>query len=319
MSGRELSILIVSFNTRELTLRCVESVLRHGAAFDPEIVVVDNASSDGSAEALRERFPGIDVVAHGKNVGFAAGNNIGFRRCTGRFILLLNPDTEIYADTLQVTMDHIRRTPEAGVVACRSFRPDGTQQSTLIRVPTLGDVVINTFCPNFLMRRSRILGRARYVGIDLEREQDVEVVAGVFMLLRREVYEQVGGMDEDFFVYGEEIEWCHRIGAAGWRLRYVPGAKILHHGGVSTSQFPAEMNISMARGQVLVIRKVHGRFAERIAVLLMVLRDAPRALAHLLLRPFVRADAPGFAKGLRNSAHRFRWELGLVFGADPRA
>ncbi len=311
-----MSVVVVSFNTRELTLACLRTVREQTASLSYEIIVVDNDSADGSVEAVRREFADVQLIANRLNAGFARANNQGIARARGRYVLLLNSDTEVQDDAIGRTVRFADEHPDVGVVGCRAFQPDGNQQSTMFRYLRLGDVLVNTFLPNRLMRRSRTLGRSRYVGLSRDEVQDVEVVAGCFMLVRREVIQAAGGMDEGFFMYGEEAEWCHRIRQAGWGVRYFPGARILHHGGASTSQRPGQMKLAMAQSQLVFLRKTRGALVAYIANLLMLLRDLPRVLAWGLLT--VAPDSEP-RKAMTPAAKRFPFHLRSLAGIRDEA
>lgn len=305
VSPLEVSIIIVSYNTREVTLACLDSIVKYTTSCTFEIILIDNGSSDGTLDAVRARFPSVRIVANTKNIGFAAANNQGIALATGQYILLLNPDTEVDEYSISNTLHYARQRPEAGVIGVRCIGVDGEQQSTLFRTKRLAEVCINAFIPNRMMRRSRILGRSRYVGANLDHEQDVEIVAGCFMFVNRVALSQIGGMDEQFFMYGEEAEWCHRFRSRGWKVRYFPGARILHYGGVSTDRSPAQMNIAMAKSNLLLIQKTQGRMSAYLANLFMLLRDGPRAAAWLFMKPFARNRPGAMAQSCRRAAGRF--------------
>jgi GT2 family glycosyltransferase len=165
-------------------------------------------------------------------------------------------------------------------------------------------------------RRAREPGRTRYIGADLDQVLDVEVVAGCFMLVRRQLIEEVGGMDEGFFMYGEEAEWCFRIRRAGWSILYFPGATILHRGGESARQYADQMTLAMSRSQLLFIQKTEGRAAAYLANLLMLLRDLPRALAWLCFSAFPRLRQSGVTGLLRPSVARVWLHIRGVFRPD---
>ena len=299
----ELSVIIVNWNAGAHLEACLASLETHLDLTRTEIIVVDNDSDDGMAERIEARRPEVRVMRLEANLGFAAANNRALRLARGRYLLLLNPDTEINATTLPAAVRFVEANPEVGVVGVRAFRPDGTQQSTMFRLPRLRDVAVNVIVPNRLMRRSSRLGAARYADLDPDEPRDVEAVAGCFMLIRREVFGQVGGLDESFFMYGEEAEWCHRIARAGWRIVYRPEASILHHGGVCTEQCPDEMNLALARSQLRLFRRTRGPVTTAFAATLMLARDVPRAFAWHILRwtPFAKSRR---LIALRRSAER---------------
>ena len=314
-----LSVVVVSYNTRELTLRCLESVLAHPPEGGLEVFLVDNASADGSVEAVRARFPGVRVIANAHNRGFAAANNQAFERARGEFVLLLNPDTEVEAGALEAALEFIESRPRAGVVGCRVLLADGAQQSTVFRYLRLSTVFLNLFVPAAWMRRSRWLGRSRYIGLDLDRVQDVEVVAGCFMLVPRRVLAEVGGMDEGYFMYGEEADWCHRITRAGWSVLYYPDATIVHIGGQSAKQRPEKMLRAMARSQLLFLEKSRGKATAYAANVLMLLRDLPRAALHGLLRLLPGLRDGAFARRLAPASARVAFHLRGLVRPDWRA
>jgi GT2 family glycosyltransferase len=309
----DVSVIVVSYNTRDLTAACLHSVLSESADIACELIVVDNASSDGSAEMVAAEFPDVHLIANTENVGFAKANNQAFQLARGRYLLLLNPDTLVVNDAIARTVEFADSMTGAGVIGCRVLWPDGEQSRSLYRFRRLRDVALNLFVPNRLTKGSSLLGGARYAGIDLDRVQDVEVVAGCFMLVRSEILDQVGGMDEDFFMYGEESEWCFRIRKAGWSVLYFPGARIVHLGGQSTKQKKSEMNLAMARGQLLFLEKTWGWHASYLANLMMLLRDSPRVCLWLLCMPIPRLRESEFGRSLKAAVQRLPMLLRGLF------
>jgi GT2 family glycosyltransferase len=227
---------------------------------------------------IAEEFPEARIFANKENLGFARANNQAFMVAQGRFVLLLNPDTEILENAALRCLQFADVHPESGVIGCRVMLPDGEQQSTMFRYLRPWYVLINLFIPASWLRNSRLFGRVRYVGRDLDKTHEAEVIAGCFMLVRSQVLEQVGGMDDDFFMYGEEAEWCYRIRRAGWVNYYLPDASILHHAAASAKQNADAMTVNMCRGQLLFIYKTQGALATRITSVLMISRDLPRVI-----------------------------------------
>lgn len=310
---KSVSVLIVSYNTAGHLERCLSSLRENLDPERSEIVVVDNGSTDGSPEMVESCFPGVRLIRNPTNPGFAAANNVAISHASGDYVLLLNPDTEVHDDAIERCVDYAERHPAIGVLGCRVEHPGGDRDSTTFRIPRLADVAVNVLVPGRVMLRSRVLGAARYVGADFHSTLDVEVIVGCFMLVRREVVEQVGGLDEDFFMYGEEAEWCFRIRNAGWGVRYWPGALITHYGGVSAAQVPERSTLAMADAQLRLINKTRGRTQAFLSNWLMLLRDAPRwALWHVLgLLPRLRH---GHARRtLQPSAVRIGLHLGRAF------
>jgi len=279
MNDIDVSIIIVSYNTRDLTLDCVRSVYDQTSS-SCEVIVVDNNSTDGSAEAVAADFPQAIVLANRDNRGFAAANNQGMEIAKGRHVLLLNPDTVIREEAIDKCLEFMDANPEIGVLGCKVLGADNQRQSTCFMTPTLKGIVYSLFIPVALSRSSRRFGRGRYVGNDWSKLQDVAVVAGCFMLVRREVLNKVGLMDPNYFMYQEEVDWCYRIRRAGWRIVYFPDAWITHYGGQATDQYSEKMLILQTKSRLYFIRKHHGKTTAFMANFVM--------LVHNLIRmPFV--------------------------------
>ncbi len=271
-----LSVVIVSYNTREMTIECVQSVLDHKGGLNVEIIVVDNCSKDGSAAALRENFPGITVIDSPANGGFAFGNNIGFERAHGRYILLLNPDTRVHAGSLETAITYMENNPDVGVMGPRVRLDDGSQQSSMIRYLSLTQLFFIIFMPSPWMRKTSLFGDSRYADLSRDEINSIDAVSGCFMLARRKILEETGGLDQRFFMYGEESEWCRRITRAGWDIHYNPNVEILHHGAASTAHMSEWKAVEMTRGHILFLRFTRGAFIAWLGTLLMLGRDLVR-------------------------------------------
>lgn len=256
-----LSIVIVNWNTRDLLAACLHSVLDEakrsrvmGGVANIEVIVVDNASTDGSAEMLRRDFPQVKLIANTGNPGFARANNQALRECGGEYVMLLNPDTEILSGALDGLLLFLQNQLRIGVVAPRILNTDRSLQESVYPLPTLGRELWRMFH----------LDKLRPLGIypmrlwDTNTPREVESALGACLLIRREVLVQIGLLDEDYFIYSEEIDWCQRARNAGWQIWWVPQAMIVHHGGQSTGQVRTEMFLQLYRGKVIYFRKHHG-------------------------------------------------------------
>lgn len=297
-SDVDISVVIVSYNTRDITAQSVASIFAHGKDVRFEVIVVDNASTDGSVEALKQAFPQITVIASPVNGGFGTGNNLGFGASRGRYLLVLNSDTKIRPGTLSGCVTYMDRHPEVGVLGCRARYEDGRSQSTIFRYPRLRSLLAGCLIPNRIVRNTSLFGDQRYASLSREEIQDVETVAGCFMCVPRQVLEMVGGFDERFFMYGEETEWCHRIHRAGWKIRYHPGIEIMHYGAASTGQTSPWKHVEIARGNILFFRLTRGPLEAYASTGIMLLGDVIRA-AYFLPATLVRgrsAAAPWAAR-----------------------
>lgn len=269
MTHPDLSIIIVSWNVRELLANCLRSVLAQtGLAL--QVIVVDSASSDGSPELVAEQFPQVELVACQENVGFPRGNNLGLERANGRFILLLNPDTIVHGDALAKMVSYLQQHPAVGVVGPQLLNDDGSVQSSRRRFPTLRTAVFEStwlqpFAPKAVLDH--------YYVRDVEDGETavVQWLMGACLMTRQEVVAQVGGLDEAYFMYSEELDYCRRIHEAGWQVVYYPEAQVTHLSGKSSEQAVTQRHINFNRAKLRYFRKYHGRFAAGVLRLFLLI------------------------------------------------
>lgn len=254
----ELSTVIVHYRSLEPLLGCLAALERSAAGVVHEIVVVDNSPGDGAAEAVRARFPAVRWIANADNVGFARAVNQGLAAGTGAVAMLLNPDCELDPGAVPALLAHLRAQPRCGIAAPRIHNPDGTLEFSARAYP---DHL------TFLFNRYSLLTRLfpgnpwsrRYLltGWDHASVRDVDWVSGACMAVRREAIAQVGPMDEAFFMFNEDVDWCRRMNAAGWRVTYVPEARAVHHVGASRGRVAPKVIWERHRGMVHYFHKHH--------------------------------------------------------------
>jgi N-acetylglucosaminyl-diphospho-decaprenol L-rhamnosyltransferase len=272
--GINLSVVIVNWNVRALLEKCLRSLLHapgwqlvspgseHSGAGRRalEVWVVDSASADGSAEMVRGQFPDVGLITNSENVGFTRGNNQGIARCRGRALLLLNPDTEVPGDALGVMVDYLDAHPDVGVVGPRIVTPEGGIQPSRRRFPTYGTAFVESTCLQQWFPRHPLLARYYMWNSPDDQEQELDWLEGACLLARAETVRQVGGLDEQFFMYSEELDWCQRIKGAGWRVVYLPQAQIIHYGGKSSDQVVAAKHVHFQRSKIAYYSKYFGGF-----------------------------------------------------------
>lgn len=232
-SSPVVSVLVISYNTREMTLECLQSL--HDQTDLPfETIVVDNNSQDGSAEAIAAEFPEIDVVARADNLGFAGGNNLAVTRASGTYLLLLNPDTVVLDHAVDRLVAFAEANPQAGIWGGRTVFADlSLNPACCWQRMTLWNTFCRTTGLTGIFRRSRIFNAEAYGDWQRDTERDVDIVQGSFLLIRRAFWNELGGFDPKFFMYGEEADLCLRAQARGARPRMTPDATIVHYGGAS--------------------------------------------------------------------------------------
>lgn len=232
-----LSIIIVNYNVRDFLHHALVSLKKAMKGIRGEIIVVDNASDDGSIEMVRRRFAKVHLIANKTNLGFARANNLGLKRARGKFLLLINPDTIVQEDTLRVMVKFFAENPDVGLAGCKILNPDGTFQLACRRsFPRPWVALTKMTGLSALFPRSRFFGKYNLTYLNPDETYELDAVSGSFMMVRREAYEQVGGLDEDFFMYGEDLDWCYRIQQAGWKNYYVHSTQIIHYKGESTKR-----------------------------------------------------------------------------------
>jgi N-acetylglucosaminyl-diphospho-decaprenol L-rhamnosyltransferase len=276
----DLSIVIVSWNVKELLAACLASVCRSLQGTEYEVLVVDNASFDGSQEMVRERFPHVRLMSNADNRGFAAANNQALAETHGRYVVLLNPDTELRDDALGVLSPFMDGMPAAGMAGPRLVYGDGSFQHSAFGFPSLAQAFFDFFPVHHRLLESRLNGRyprSRYLS---GHPFAIDHPLGACMMVRREAIEQVGHMDEQFFMYCEEVDWAMRFKRAGWGVYCVPAAEVVHHAGQSTHQLPDEMFVALWRSRFRLFAKHYGPFynwAVRRIVRLGLRRQAGQA------------------------------------------
>ena len=272
-----LSIVVVSYNTRDLLRRCLASIVDNplhvvvGSRHEPEeridarclphsdssvcceIIIVDNASSDGSADMVESEFPAVRLMRADRNLGFARATNLGLGATSGGLVLLLNPDTEVLDGALREMAAFLDQMPSVGCVGPSLIYPDGSRQHAAFQLPTIWMSFFDVFPVHHRLLESSLNGR--YPAPSDGKPIPVGHPLGAAMMIRREALEQVGPLDDEFFMYCEEVDWCIRAQRAGWKVYHLPSARIIHHSGQSTRQFRESMLIELHRSRYRLFRK----------------------------------------------------------------
>lgn len=228
-----ISIVIVNWNTREDLRRCLESIALTTAPEHYEVFVVDNASADGSADMVRTSFPNVHLIANPQNLGFARANNQAIREARGEWVLLLNPDAILEKNSLSAVLTCAQRHPDAGIVSCQLRNANGSVQRSVRRFPGLGSQLLIILKLHKILRKSRVLSRYFADDLDYNREQEVEQPAGAFLFVAAAVFKKVGLLDERYWIWFEDVDFCMRAVDAGFKIWYTPDGWLTHVGGVA--------------------------------------------------------------------------------------
>ncbi len=258
---KDVSIALVNWNTSELLRQCLDSVYRTAGDLRLEIIVVDNASEDGSPDVVAETYPDVELVRNRVNMGFAAGVNIAFKHSTAPYFLLLNTDTIVLDGALQGMLWFMETHAEAGVVGCRLLNCDGTLQRSCSRFPSAATELYDALYLSKLFPRSRVFGCYSMSWWDFDDVREVDFAGGSCLMVRRKAIEEIGLMDEGYFMYAEEADWCYRMWQHGWYVYYFPGAQILHLGGRSAAKFGSDVLLHLYISRHRFVLKHYGRLS----------------------------------------------------------
>jgi N-acetylglucosaminyl-diphospho-decaprenol L-rhamnosyltransferase len=322
MHSPELSIIIVNWKSQAFVRQCLASLFYDDNTVDFEVLVVDNASFDGVAEMLASEFPQVVFLQCEHNVGFAAANNLAFARSRGRYILFLNPDTEVEGQALLTLVSALDLLPDAGMVGARLLNSDRSLQTTCITsAPAILNQTLNCDLLRNTFPRWKLWGmRALFSGS--RSPVLVEAISGACMLARRSVLEQVGVFSTDYFMYAEDMDLCVKIARAGWTIYYVPDATVIHHAGGSSS-LRRESNFSSIMVRQSLVRffvRHRGRPYAALYRMTLVLASAVRMLLLAVAFPFLllQRGFPLAAQPLQKWFRIFLWSLGLTPWAAHR-
>jgi GT2 family glycosyltransferase len=275
----DLAIIIVNWNTGDLLKQCLQSVYGSQTSKQYEVWVVDNGSSDGSPDMITNRYPQTKIISNKDNTGFAHANNQAIIDSTGDYLLLLNPDTVINKDVMEVLSNYLDEHPDVGAVGPRLLNADGTLQESAYPRPTL----VREFWRLFHL--DRVINYAEYPMEQWSHidAKEIDVLMGACFMVRRKALDQVGLLDDEFFIYSEEVDLCTRIRNYGWRISWLPTVTVIHLGGESTKQIQQEMFLQLYQGKIQYFRKHHTLLEVWLYKLVLFFAT----LARLALTPFV--------------------------------
>jgi hypothetical protein len=274
----ELSIIIVNWNGKEYLMECLGSLSEEMLDNNFEIIVVDNASTDGSPGLVQARFPNVKLIRNDNNMGFAKANNIGIRQSGGRYICLINSDIVVLRNCLRYMIDFMNKHTEIGILGPKIYNPDRTLQPSCMGFPTLWNMFCRALALDTFMPKSRLFGRRLMSFWAHDSIRSVEVLNGCFLMVRRDALDKVGLLDENFFFYGEDIDWCKRFRDQGWDVVFLPDVKAIHYGGASSSRASVRFYIELERAALQYWRKHHSPLAQKSFLLITCLHQVLRII-----------------------------------------
>jgi GT2 family glycosyltransferase len=259
VSKADVSIVIVTWNGKKYALECLDSLRALNTKLALEIIVVDNASSDGTPDVIEQQYPEVKLFRNSDNLGFAKANNSGIAASCGDYVALVNSDVVVPPGCLEKMVDYMKTRPEVGLLGPKMLSPTGEIGQSVNRIPTVWNYFCFALGLHSLVPRSKLFGGYLMADYAYDKTEDVEVLTGWFWMVPRRALEQVGGLDERFFMYGEDLDWSHRFIKSGWRVVFFAEAEALHYGAASSGQAPTRFYVEMVRANLQYFEKHYGR------------------------------------------------------------
>lgn len=311
----ELSIIIVNWNSREYLKKCIGSIYAAIRGMEFEIIVIDSASFDGCREMLQKFYPMVRFIQSQKNIGFAKANNIAFQKSLGQHVLFLNPDTEVVGPAIKIMFGFLMQLPKAGAIGCRLLNADNTvQTSCLLPFPTILNQLLDSELLRSVCPKSSLWGNAPLFSIN-DGPVEVEAISGACLMMKREVFEQVGLFSEEYFMYSEDIDLCYKFAEKGYKNYYIQDATVIHFGGGSTLNKSNDFTtIIMHESRFLFFRKTKGETYSYIYRASTLIAAAARMIALILFLPWLifRWGIDSWKSSFAKWRAIMKWSLGFV-------
>ncbi|MFZ5519252.1 MAG: glycosyltransferase family 2 protein [Candidatus Zhuqueibacterota bacterium] len=277
------SVIIVNWNTKEMLLSCIDSIYQHSSDIEFEIIVVDNDSTDGSQHAVKKQFPGVKLICNDKNVGFARANNIGIRASSGRYVCLVNSDIEVLDNVIFKLVSFLESNARVGIVGPKTVNPDFSTRYNCRELPTVRNAFFQAIFFDTLFPSVKIFrGRTMY-SFDYNQILPVEVLSGCFLVVRNEVIKKVGLLDENFFIYGEDVDWCKRISDAGWEIFFYGDTQVIHYAGSSSSKKKIRFSLERLKSDLYFWKKHHSILERALFISIIYLKFIIRLIGWTLV------------------------------------
>jgi len=251
----DVSIVIVAWNVKDILYDCLRSVYEETRGIDFEVIYIDNASTDGSVEMVTQKFPQVKIILNNENKGFIIASNQGIERAEGRYVLLLNSDTIILDNAIAKTVKFADEHPDGAVFGCKVLNPDRTLQRSCHMFHSVLNLFLSATYLYKIFPKSKFFGRELMTWWDYNTVREVEVIVGCYSLVRKEAIEEVGLMDDIYFFYGDDVDWCYRFKQSGWKVFFTPDPQIIHYGGQNTKQMEEVFYLQLQAAKLIFMRK----------------------------------------------------------------
>jgi len=303
----DLSFIIVSWNAKRHLLECLEFLIKELKGRDAEIIVVDNGSTDGSAKAVRDCFPGVILIENIDNLGFARANNIGIRNCKGKYVCLVNSDVAVLEGSIGAMYNYMEGHLRVGILGPQILNADLTIQPSCKSFPTLWNSFCRTVALDTLFPRTRFF-EGEFMAYRLyDTLSPVDIIVGCFWMVRRTAIDEVGLLDERFFIYSEDKDWCKRFHEKGWEVIYFPEAKAIHYGGASSANAPIKYYLEMQKANLQYWDKHHGVIKNFLFRSMLIINNVVRLIGYKIIRVYRRETNRNFIEKIERSKAFLRW------------
>ncbi len=316
---KKISIVIVTWNAKKYVAECLDSLRSYIDDPGSEIILVDNASTDGTPELVRDSYPGVILIRNEQNLGFATANNIGLRRTTGEYICLINSDVHVLDGCIEKCVQYLEKEPSIGLLGPKMLGADRKSYRSYMGAPTLWRSFCRSLKLDVMFPQSKLFSGFLMSYFKRDHIAEVDVVNGWFWVTRRQALDQVGLLDETFFIYGEDIDWCKRFHQAGWKVVYFPDAESIHYGGASSSKAPLRFYMEMQKANYQYWKKYYGRPSQLLYLSMNWMEQAVRLAGQAVLVVAGKSRSDASFK-VRRSVACMCWIMGLRYrsGGDAR-
>jgi len=306
-SSLEASIIIVSWNARKYLDECLASIIRHTDQADIEIIVVDNASTDGSQELVQNSYPSVKLIRLDSNLGFAKANNIGIRQSRGKYLFLINSDVKVHNNFIVPMRGIMEKNPDIGLLGPRIIGSDGKLQQSCFGFPTPWNFLCRALALDTSFPQTKLFCGYMMLYWEHDSFRSVDVINGCFWMARRQALREVGLLDEDYFFFAEDIDWCRRFHEKRWKVVFCPDIEILHYGGASTANAPIKYYVEQQKANLIYVEKHHSRFAQILFYGITVIQEAVRLIGYGLTLSFRPADSETIKYKIKRSVSCMKW------------
>lgn len=306
---KSVSIVILTWNCKKFIEECLDSLLHFRKNPDAEIILVDNASWDGTPELVRDSYPEVTLIQSKENLGFTKGNNLGIRRTSGKYLCLINPDVRVLDGCIEKMCGYMENNPQVGLLGPRMLNANGQSDRSYMGAPTLWNLFCRALALDALFPSTKFFGGFLMHYFDRNQVAEVDILNGWFWMARSEAVKKVGLLDENLFMYADDLDWSKRFRDAGWKVVYFPEAESIHYGGGTTARAPIRFAQEMQKANFQYWQKNYGKVSQFVYRVIMALHQVIRIVGYSLLLLSPKSDRDEVRFKLQRSVACLQWAI----------